>query len=43
MRIFLPGGVLAPGASIEVPVRFAAQAGTAIQFSPVLLSGQGKP
>jgi hypothetical protein len=43
LRIFLPGGVLAPGASLEVPVRFGASADTVVQFSVVLLSGQGRP
>lgn len=43
MRLFLPGGVLAPGASVEVPVRFSAPVGTAVQFSMVLLCGQGIP
>jgi len=43
VRVFLPGGVIAPDASIDVPVQFSAPADTAVQFSVVLLSGQGIP
>jgi cytochrome c peroxidase len=43
VRLFLPGGVLAPGASLEVPIRFSAPAGTAVQFNLALLCGQGRP
>lgn len=42
-RIFLSGGVIGPGDSVDVPVRFRAAAGIDVGYSVTLLSGQGKP
>jgi hypothetical protein len=42
-RIFLPSGVLMPGQSIKVNLRFDHRPGTRGNYSLVLLSGQGNP
>jgi hypothetical protein len=43
-RVFLPNGVLAPGQSIDVTLRFRRQAQSPpVSFTLRLLSGQGNP
>jgi Di-haem cytochrome c peroxidase len=44
LRVFLPNGVLAPGQSIDVTLRFRRQSrAPTIRFNLMLLSGQGAP
>jgi hypothetical protein len=42
-RMFLPGGALEPGNSLDVFLRFSMPAGARLDFDVVLLSGQGQP
>jgi hypothetical protein len=41
--VFLPNGVLAPGQSIDVPLRFEREGQSAPNVTLILLSGQGTP
>jgi cytochrome c peroxidase len=43
IREFLPDGVLAPGQSIVVALRFKPHSHTAVSYALTLLSGQGNP
>jgi cytochrome c peroxidase len=43
IRVFLPNGVLAPGQSIDVTLRFKREGQSAPNVTLILLSGQGTP
>jgi hypothetical protein len=43
LRLFLPNGVLAPGQSIDVTLRFTRAGQSAPNVTLTLLSGQGTP
>jgi len=43
IRVFLPNGVLAPGQSIDVTMRFKREGQSAPNITLILLSGQGTP
>ena len=43
IRVFLPNGVLAPGQSIDVMLRFKREGQSAPNVTLILLSGQGTP
>jgi cytochrome c peroxidase len=42
-RVFLPNGILAPGRSIDVMLRFRPHGHSPVSFTLTLLSGQGTP
>jgi len=42
-RVFLPGGLIQPGESTSITLRFRAPSNVTVQYTANLLSGQGKP
>ncbi len=43
LRVFMPGGTIEPGQTVEIAVRLRAAATTNVTYTLDLLSGQGKP
>lgn len=43
VRVFVPGGEISPGDSVDISLKFRANVGTNIQYTLDMISGQGKP